>query len=97
MSGKHDTPMIYLVDDDEAVRDSLGMLFRSVGLEHEAYASALDFLQHYDSARNSCLVADIRMPGLSGLELQQRLNDQGANIPLIFITGHGDVPMPSRR
>jgi two-component system response regulator FixJ len=93
MNAKDDTPMIYLVDDDEAVRDSLGMLFRSVGLEHEAYASALDFLQHYDSARNSCLVADIRMPGLSGLELQQRLNDQGEQIPLIFITGHGDVQM----
>jgi two-component system response regulator FixJ len=93
MNRKDDTPLIYLVDDDEAVRDSLGMLFRSVGLEHQAYASALDFLRHYDSARNACLVADIRMPGLSGLELQQRLNDRGEQIPLIFITGHGDVPM----
>jgi FixJ family two-component response regulator len=85
--------MVYLVDDDEAVRDSLGMLFKSIGLKHEAYPSALDFLQRYDPARHSCLVADIRMPGLSGLELQQRLNDQGAEIPIIFITGHGDVPM----
>jgi FixJ family two-component response regulator len=75
------------------VRDALGMLFKSIGLVYEAYASALDFLQHYDPRRHSCLIADIRMPGLSGLELQQRLNDQRAEIPVIFITGHGDVPM----
>jgi FixJ family two-component response regulator len=93
MKTKDDSPVIYLVDDDEAVRDSLGMLFRSIGLEHEACASALDFLECYDPARHSCLVADIRMPGLSGLELQQRLNEQRSEIPIIFITGHGDVPM----
>jgi len=86
-------PIVYLVDDDEAVRDALGMLFKSIGIEHEAFASALDFLQHYDTRRQSCLVADIRMPGLSGLELQQRLNEQRSEIPIIFITGHGDVPM----
>jgi two-component system, LuxR family, response regulator FixJ len=85
--------VIYLVDDDDAVRDALGMLFKSIGLEHEAYSSALDFLQHYDSSRLSCLIADIRMPGLNGLELQQRLNEQRAEVPIIFITGHGDVPM----
>lgn len=90
---KDDSPIIYLVDDDDAVRDSLGMLFRSIGLKHEAYPSALDFLERYDRARHSCLVADIRMPGLSGLELQQRLNEQNAEMPIIFITGHGDVPM----
>jgi two-component system, LuxR family, response regulator FixJ len=86
-------PIIYLVDDDEAVRDALGMLFKSIGLEHEAFASALDFLEGYDARRHSCLVADIRMPGLSGLELQQRLNEQRSEMPIIFITGHGDVPM----
>ena len=90
---KNDQPLIYLVDDDEAVRDALGMLFRSIGLQHESYPSALDFLQRYDGKRHACLVADIRMPGLSGLELQQRLNEQRAEIPIIFITGHGDVPM----
>jgi FixJ family two-component response regulator len=90
---KNDQPLIYLVDDDEAVRDSLGMLFRSIGLQHQAFASALEFLERYDGKRHSCLVADIRMPGLSGLELQQRLNEQRAEIPIIFITGHGDVPM----
>lgn len=90
---KNDQPFVYLVDDDDAVRDSLGMLFRSIGLQHQAFASALEFLDHYDGKRHSCLVADIRMPGLSGLELQQRLNEQRAEIPIIFITGHGDVPM----
>jgi FixJ family two-component response regulator len=90
---RDDAPIIYLVDDDEAVRDALGMLLKSIGLEHGAYPSALDFLEQYDSRRHSCLVADIRMPGLSGLELQQRLNEQRAEIPIIFITGHGDVPM----
>ena len=93
MKTKEDSPIIYLVDDDEAVRDALGMLFKSIGLKHEAYASALEFLEHYNPARHSCLVADIRMPGLSGLELQQRLNEQGSEVPVIFITGHGDVPM----
>jgi FixJ family two-component response regulator len=93
VKNRYEGPLIYLVDDDEAVRDSLGMLFESIGLAHEAYPSALDFLQHYDAERLACLVADIRMPGLSGLELQQRLQDQQAEIPIIFITGHGDVPM----
>lgn len=93
MKAKDDSPVIYLVDDDEAVRDALGMLFKSIGLKHESYASALDFLERFNRARHSCLVADIRMPGLSGLELQQRLNDEQAEIPIIFITGHGDVPM----
>jgi two-component system response regulator FixJ len=86
-------PLVYLVDDDDAVRDSLGLLLRSIGLECQLYASALEFLEHYDPKRHACLVADIRMPGLSGLELQQRLNEQSAEIPIIFITGHGDVPM----
>ena len=88
-----DEPLVYLVDDDAAVRDALGLLLRSVGLECEVFASAFEFLEAYDPGRHSCLVADIRMPGLSGLELQQRLNEQRAEIPIIFITGHGDVPM----
>ncbi len=89
----NDQPLVYLVDEDEAVRDALGMLFKSVGLPHQAFASALDFLEQYDPNRHSCLVADIRMPGLSGLELQERLNEQRAQLPIIFITGHADVPM----
>jgi two-component system response regulator FixJ len=90
---KNDQPLVYLVDDDEAVRDALGMLFKSIGLPYQVHGSALDFLEHYDPKRHSCLVADIRMPGLSGLELQQRLTELRAEIPIIFITGHGDVPM----
>jgi len=90
---RNDGPLVYLVDDDEAVRDALGMLFKSVGLTFEAYASAVDFLERFDPARHACLVADIRMPTMSGLELQQRLNEQHVGTPIIFITGHGDVPM----
>jgi FixJ family two-component response regulator len=88
-----DSPLVYLVDDDDAIRDSLGLLLRSVGLDCAVYASALEFLEAYDPDRHSCLVADIRMPGLSGLELQQRLTERHSDIPIIFITGHGDVPM----
>ncbi len=90
---KGDGALIYLVDDDDAVRDALGILFESVGLDCAAYPSAMEFLDHYDRSRHSCLVADIRMPGMSGLELQQRLNEHRAPVPVIFITGHGDVPM----
>ena len=90
---KSQTPLVYLVDDDDAVRDALGLLLRSIGLECEPYASAIEFLERYDPKRQSCLVADIRMPGLSGLDLQQRMNDRHAEVPIIFITGHGDVPM----
>jgi FixJ family two-component response regulator len=90
---KNDQPLVYLVDDDDAVRDSMGLLLRSVGLDCAVYASALEFLEAYDASRHACLVADIRMPGLSGLELQQRLIEQRTSIPIVFITGHGDVPM----
>ncbi len=89
----HDEPLVYVIDDDEAVRDSLGMLLESVGLAHEVYGSALDFLDAYNPERHTCVVSDIRMPGMSGLELQQRLIESRFEVPLIFITGHGDVPM----
>ena len=88
-----DSPLVYLVDDDDAIRDSLSLLLRSVGLEHAVFSSAAEFLEAYDGDQHSCLVTDIRMPGLSGLELQQRLNEERAYVPVIFITGHGDVPM----
>jgi two-component system, LuxR family, response regulator FixJ len=90
---RKDSPLVYLVDDDEAIRDSLALLMQSVGLECAVFASAIEFLDAYDRDQHSCLVADIRMPGLSGLELQQRLNAERADVPIIFITGHGDVPM----
>jgi len=88
-----DKPTVFIVDDDEPVRDSLRMLMRSVGLNAETFSGAAEFLQAYDGDRPGCLVLDIRMPGMSGMELQERLNDLHAIIPVIFITGHGDVPM----
>lgn len=87
------TPIVFIVDDDEAVRDSLRMLMESIGLATEAFASADQFLDAYDESRSGCLVLDIRMPGMSGLELQALLNERRAMLPVIFITGHGDVPM----
>jgi FixJ family two-component response regulator len=84
---------VFVVDDDDAVRTSLRLLLKSVGLPVETYASAQEFLDAYDADRAGCLVLDIRMPGMSGLELQQKLNELHAILPIVFITGHGDVPM----
>ena len=84
---------IYVVDDDEAVRGALRLLFRSVGLTAVTYSSGQAFLDDYSHDQPGCLVLDVRMPGMSGLELQHQLNARGAIIPVIFITGHGDVPM----
>jgi two-component system, LuxR family, response regulator FixJ len=84
---------IFVVDDDDAVRTSLRLLLKSVGLPVETFGAAQEFLDAFDAERAGCLVLDIRMPGMSGLELQQRLNDMHAIIPIVFITGHGDVPM----
>jgi FixJ family two-component response regulator len=86
-------PTVFIVDDDEAVRGSLRLLIRSVGLQAKACGSAREFLEGYDARQPGCLVLDVRMPGMSGLELQQELNQRGATIPVVFITGHGDVPM----
>lgn len=87
------TPLVYVVDDDDAVRDSLLLLLRSIGITGKAFATATDFLDAYDPKQHGCLVTDIRMPGMSGLDLQRELKDRGAPIPVILITGHGDVPM----
>jgi FixJ family two-component response regulator len=84
---------VFIVDDDEAVRSSVRLLIRSVGLQAQVYASAHDFLATYDPRHPGCLLLDVRMPGMSGLELQQELNRRGATIPVVFISGHGDVPM----
>lgn len=86
-------PTIFIVDDDSAVRDALKLLLRSVGQAVETYGSAQEFLDAYGEDRPGCLVLDIRMPGMSGLELQQKLNERHSILPIIFITGHGDVPM----
>ena len=90
---KERSPVVFIVDDDEAVRSSLRLLLKSVGLVPSALGSAREFLDKYDPAQPGCLVLDVRMPEMSGLELQEKLNLQGAVIPVIFITGHGDVPM----
>jgi two-component system, LuxR family, response regulator FixJ len=86
-------PTVIVIDDDDAVRNSLKMLLRSVNLPVAVYASAQEFLPRYDLDQPGCLVVDVRMPGMSGLELQQQLNLRGAMIPVIFITGHGDISM----
>ncbi len=86
-------PVVFVVDDDAAVRDSLALLLRSVGLKGEAFSSADDFLEAYDITRPGCLVLDVRMPGMSGLELQQQLDKLHSTLPIIFLTAHADVPM----
>ena len=84
---------VMVVDDDAGVRNAMRLLLRSVGLNCTLFASAQDFLAGYQPSQQGCLVLDIRMPGMSGLELQQELNLRGAVIPVIFMTGHGDIPM----
>lgn len=84
---------VYVVDDDLSVREALSSLIRSVGLPVETFPSAEDFLAVQRPPGVACLILDIRMPGLNGLELQTRLAQDGMSIPIIFITGHGDIPM----
>ncbi len=89
-------PVINVVDDDEALRDSLRWLLESAGYNVATYVTAESFLDAYDPEQAGCLVLDIRMPGMSGLELQDELKQRGHSIPIIFITGHGDVPTAVR-
>ncbi|SCZ59675.1 response regulator transcription factor [Thiohalomonas denitrificans] len=89
-------PTVFIVDDDEAVRDSLSWLMRSVGLAAESFPSARAFLDNYAPSRPGCLVLDIRMPGMSGLDLQEQIRERGMELPVIFISGHADVPMAVR-
>lgn len=85
--------MVFVVDDDASMRESLRNLIRSVGLRVEAFASAQEFLRIKPSDVPGCLVLDVRLPGLSGLDLQKRMSDTDMEMPIIFITGHGDIPM----
>ena len=85
--------IIYLVDDDEALRDSLVWLLESQGFKVAPFVSAEDFLRAWRPEFNGCLLLDVRMPGMSGLELHERLRARHCTLPVIFITGHGDVPM----
>jgi FixJ family two-component response regulator len=87
---------VFVVDDDAPMRESLKNLLRSVGLRAELFASAQEFLRSKRPDMPSCLVLDVRLPGLSGLDLQRRTTEAGVEIPIIFITGHGDIPMSVR-
>jgi FixJ family two-component response regulator len=92
----NDTALVYVVDDDASVRTAIGRLLRSVGLEIQLFASATEFLAFTRPERPGCIVLDVRMPRLSGLDLQQDLATIGAALPIIFVTGHADVPMSVR-
>lgn len=89
-------PTVFIVDDDPAVRDSLGLLLETDGLAAESHDSAEAFLAVYDGRRPACLILDVRMPQMSGPELQAELIRRGFNLPIIFLTAHGDIPMTVR-
>jgi two-component system, LuxR family, response regulator FixJ len=84
---------VYIIDDDEAVRDSMSMLLEVTDMTSHCFENANEFLEAYHGKERGCLILDIRMPGLTGLELQKKLNSKGSVLPIIFMTGHGDVPM----
>jgi FixJ family two-component response regulator len=88
-----DTPTVFIVDDDGRMRAAMQRLLKTVGLHSESFATPQDFLRRKLPDAPSCLVLDIRLPGMSGLEVQSKLNETGAQIPIIFITSHGDIPM----
>lgn len=87
---------VYVVDDDQSVREGVGRLIRSSGLKAEAFASAQEFLSNWPSEALSCLVLDVHLPGISGLDLQQELRSRDAQIPIVFMTGFGDIPTSVR-
>ena len=92
-SDKIAAPVIYVVDDDDGMRRALDTLLSTVGYKTAVYSRPTEFLANFKSDSAGCLVLDIRMPDMSGLEVQQQLNRMGSMMPVIFITGHGDVPM----
>lgn len=85
--------IVYIVDDDEAVRDSLCFLLKSVGISGQGFSSGNEFLDAYEPEWEGCILLDIRMPGVSGMEVQRQLAERNCALPIIFITGHGDIPM----
>jgi RNA polymerase sigma factor (sigma-70 family) len=88
-----DAPTVFIIDDDAAVRASIQDLLDSLGLRSESFGTAEEFLKRERAEGPSCLVLDVRLPGLNGLDFQRRLADAGVQVPIIFITGHGDIPM----
>jgi DNA-binding NtrC family response regulator len=91
-----ESALVFVVDDDRSIRESLSNLIRSAGLSVQTFSSAQEFLASQRSKSPSCLVLDVQLPGLSGLDLQQELAKAGIQIPIIFITGYGDIPMSVR-
>ena len=87
---------VFVVDDDPSIREAVSSLIRSVGLQAQTFASAAEFLRHRRADAAACLVLDVRLEGVSGLELQRKLDETGDRIPIVFITGHGDIPMSVR-
>jgi FixJ family two-component response regulator len=85
--------VVFVIDDDRAIRDGIASLIRSIGLRVETFGSARDFMSAERPDAPACLILDVRMPGIGGLELQRQLSGAGIHIPIIFITGHGDIPM----
>jgi FixJ family two-component response regulator len=90
------TPTVFVIDDDPSVRRSIEGLLKSVGLKSQSFANAQQFMGNSTTDGPSCLVLDVRLPGVSGLDFQRQLADAGVHIPIIFITGHGDIPMSVR-
>jgi FixJ family two-component response regulator len=89
-------PVVFIIDDDAGMRSAMQRLLKSIGLRSEAFPAANDFLQHTPNDGPSCLILDVRLPGMSGLDLQRKLLEAGIQIPIIFITAHGDIPMTVR-
>jgi FixJ family two-component response regulator len=93
---KESDPIVFVIDDDQLIRDGIQSLIRSIGLRAQTFASAPEFMLTKRPDAPACLILDVRMPGLSGLDLQRQLSDADILIPIIFITGHGDIPMTVR-
>jgi FixJ family two-component response regulator len=93
---KEPDPIVFVIDDDALIRDGIHSLIKSIGLRVETFASAQDFMLAKRPDAPACLILDVRMPGLNGLDLQRKLSDANIYIPIIFITGHGDIPMSVR-
>ncbi|MHC4445023.1 MAG: response regulator transcription factor [Planctomycetota bacterium] len=89
-------PTVFVVDDDPSIRRSLRRVIESIGLAVKCYSGAEEFLNKYDPAQSGCLVLDVRMPGVSGLDLQETLSARAIDLPIVFITAYGDVPMTAR-
>ncbi|WP_341312508.1 response regulator [Paraburkholderia sp. IMGN_8] len=96
MDAPTQSPIVYVVDDDEDMRTSLSWLLASVKIQARCFRGPVEFLEQFDPSVPGCMVLDVRMPGVSGFDLQAELNRQGVSLPIIFVSGHGDIPMSVR-